>query len=87
MVGITLTAASVMIFYSNSFSFIDYTQAVGRIHRIGQARRCLYINLLAENTVDDHIIAAIQSKKSLSDACVDNWRQIVNGGGMSGDTS
>jgi SNF2 family DNA or RNA helicase len=84
-VGITLTAASVMIFYSNSFSFIDYTQAVGRIHRIGQKRRCLYINLLAENTVDDHIIAAIQSKKSLSDACMDNWRTIVGGGAM--DTS
>jgi SNF2 family DNA or RNA helicase len=79
-VGITLTAGSVMVFYSNSYSFIDYAQCVGRIHRIGQLRRCLYINLLVEDTVDDHIIAAIEKKKNLSDACVDNWKAIITGG-------
>jgi SNF2 family DNA or RNA helicase len=76
-VGITLTAASVMIFYSASFSFIDYSQAVGRTHRISQSRRCLYINLIAKNTVDEHIYEAIANKKNLSDNVVDNWRRYV----------
>jgi len=76
-VGITLTAASVMIFYSVSFSLIDYQQAVGRIHRINQTKRCLYIKLIAEGTVDEHIFAAIAQKKSLSDNVVDNWRRLM----------
>jgi SNF2 family DNA or RNA helicase len=79
-VGITLVSASVVIFYSTTFSLIDYLQAVGRIHRIGQSKRCLYINLLAERTVDEHIIAAVAAKKNLSDNVVDNWRSIIAGG-------
>ena len=77
-VGITLTAASVAIFYSVTFSLIDYLQAVGRIHRINQKRRCLYINLIAKNTVDEHIFAALQQKKNLSDNVCDNWRKMID---------
>ena len=76
-VGITLTAASVMLFFSTTFSLIDHLQAVGRIHRIGQSRRCLYINLLVEKSVDEHIFAAIAQKKNLSDNIVDNWREVL----------
>lgn len=76
-VGITLTSASVMIFYSLTFSFIDYMQAIGRIHRINQNHRCLYINLVARNTVDEHIVKAIEEKKSLSDNVVNNWHKII----------
>lgn len=75
-VGITLTAASVAIFYSMSFSLIDYLQAVGRIHRIGQKTRCLYINLIAKNTVDEKILSAIESKKDLSEYICNNWKEI-----------
>ncbi len=77
-VGITLTAASVCIFYSVTFSLIDYLQAVGRIHRINQKRRCLYIHIIAENTVDEHIFEALRQKKSLSDNVCDNWRKIMS---------
>ena len=76
-VGITLTAASVMIFYSTTFSLIDYLQAVGRTHRIGQTTRCLYLHLIASGTVDEHIFAAIKAKKSLSDNVVDNWKEVL----------
>ena len=75
-VGITLTAASVAIFYSMSFSLIDYLQAVGRIHRIGQKTRCLYINLITKNTVDEKILSAIENKKNLSEYICNNWKEV-----------
>lgn len=78
-VGITLTAASIVIFYSLTFSLIDYLQAIGRTHRIGQKYRCLYIDLIAKNTVDEHIQKAIKNKRNLSDNIVDNWRDIIGG--------
>ncbi len=79
-VGITLTSASVMIFYSHSFSLIDYLQAIGRIHRINQKHRCLYIDLIASGTVDEHIQNAIKQKRNLSDNVVDHWRDLLGGG-------
>ncbi len=78
-VGITLTSASIMIFYSHSFSLIDYLQAIGRIHRINQKHRCLYIDLITKNTVDEHIQSAIKQKRNLSDNVVDNWRDLLGG--------
>lgn len=79
-VGITLTAASVVIFYSLSFSLIDYLQAIGRTHRIGQKLRCLYLFLIAKNTIDEYILAAVKDKRDFADTIVDHWRQIAGGG-------
>ena len=76
-VGITLTAASVIVFYSLTFSLIDYLQAVGRTHRIGQKNRCLYISLITKNTVDENIQDAINNKKSLSETVCENWKDIL----------
>ena len=76
-VGITLTSASVVIFYSLTFSLIDYLQAIGRTHRIGQKTRCLYINLIAKNTIDEHILAAVEQKKNLSDNVCDNYKKYL----------
>ncbi len=57
-----------MIFYSMDFHLDHYEQALGRIDRIGQkGERCLYIYLMARATIDDHILAAIQQRKNISD--------------------
>jgi SNF2 family DNA or RNA helicase len=78
-VGITLTAASVVIFYSLSFSLIDYLQAIGRTHRIGQKLRCLYLFLVAKNTIDEYILAAVKDKRDFAETVVDHWQQIAGG--------
>ena len=53
--GLTLTAASVAVFYSLDFNFANYEQSRARIHRIGQDKKCLYIHLVAKGTVDQKI--------------------------------
>jgi SNF2 family DNA or RNA helicase len=69
--GITLTAADTMIFFSNTFSYADYEQARARIHRSGQKNHCTYIQLIANNTIDATIVSALKSKKSVADMVVD----------------
>lgn len=73
--GITLTAADTAIFYSLDYSFANYDQARARLHRIGQKNMVTYIHLVARGTVDEKVLAALKSKKSVADEIVDNWGQ------------
>ena len=74
--GITLTEASTMIFYSNSYDLELRVQAEDRIHRIGQQRSCTYIDLVAQNTVDEQILRNLLNKVKISNEVlgeVRNW--------------
>lgn len=65
-VGIDLYTAHVAIVYSTTHSFIDYDQLIARIHRHGQEHPCRILRLLAENTVDEEIYAAVSSKRKIA---------------------
>ena len=79
--GITLNAASAMVFYSWNFSFMDYAQAQDRIHRIGQRHPCHYIHLVAPGTIDEHILAALDAKQDMAVSLVDDqWKRIFERG-------
>ena len=75
--GLTLTAASTMVFYSLSYNFADYSQARARIHRIGQKNNCLYIHLVVKNTVDETVLKALKQKENIATKIVDDWRSIL----------
>ena len=77
--GLTLTAASVAVFYSLDFSYANYVQSRARIHRIGQKEKCLYIHLVAKNTVDEKIMNALKHKGDIAKLMVDNWRTLLHG--------
>ena len=64
--GITLTEASTMIFYSNSYDLELRVQAEDRIHRIGQERSCTYVDLVSQGTVDEQILKNLLSKVKIS---------------------
>ena len=64
--GLNLFAASVVVYYSNSFKLLERLQSEDRIHRIGQTRNCTYIDLVAPDTVDDRIVAALREKKNIA---------------------
>lgn len=60
--GLTLTAAKTVIYYSNSFKLIDRLQSEDRAHRIGQANSVLYVDLVAEDSVDEKVVEALRNK-------------------------
>ena len=51
--GITLTAANTVIYYSNGYDLEKRLQSEDRAHRIGQHKPVTYVDILAEETVDE----------------------------------
>ena len=66
--GQNLQVANICIYYSNTFSLIDRSQSEGRIHRSGQKRNCLYIDIVCQNTVDEHIIDSLRNHFNIAQA-------------------
>lgn len=66
-VGITLTAASCVVYFSNTFSLYDRLQSEDRAHRIGQEEDVVYIDLVAENSIEHKTLGVLRSKKSIAD--------------------
>ena len=64
--GITLTAASNMIYYSNGYDLEKRLQSQDRIHRIGQKKPVTYIDIIAEDTVDNKIVKALRKKINIA---------------------
>jgi SNF2 family DNA or RNA helicase len=64
--GITLTAASTMIYYSNGYDLEKRLQSQDRIHRIGQSKPVTYIDIIAEDTVDQRIVKALRNKVNIA---------------------
>jgi len=64
--GITLTAASTMIYYSNGYDLEKRTQSEARIDRIGQKFPMTYIDIIAEDTVDERIVKALRKKINIA---------------------
>ena len=79
--GITLTAASTLVFYSTDYSMSNHEQAKARIHRVGQRHPCTYIYLAARKTIDEKVLAALRNKADLARTLVDDYR---NGGNIFG---
>ena len=64
--GLTLTKASLAVFYSNNYDLEIREQAEARNHRIGTDNKVTYIDLVAKGTVDEKIILSLRNKIDLA---------------------
>jgi SNF2 family DNA or RNA helicase len=64
--GITLTAANTVIYYSNGYDLEKRLQSEDRAHRIGQKKSVTYVDILAEDTVDEKIVKALRKKINIA---------------------
>ena len=69
-VGLNLQAASVVILTEPQWKPALEEQAIGRAHRMGQARRVHVHRLLAQDSVDQRMLEILRKKKDLFDAFV-----------------
>lgn len=76
--GLTLTAASTMVFFSLSYNMGDFDQAKARIHRVSQTENVHYIYLCCRNTIDNKVLRSLRNKIDLAKALVDDWRAGEN---------
>lgn len=73
--GLTLNISDFVIYFSNSFKFVDREQSRKRNDRIGQTKNVTYIDLVAEDTIDEDILSTLRDKKDLADFIKD---QLTN---------
>jgi SNF2 family DNA or RNA helicase len=68
--GRTWTAATLVIYYSNGYDWEIREQSEDRTHRIGTRGTVTYVDLVAPGTVDEKIINALRTKRSVARAVV-----------------
>ena len=66
-VGLTLTAASNVLFVEFPFTYAACCQAEDRAHRNGQKNAVNCVYLLGRDTIDEYMYELIQTKKTISD--------------------
>ena len=64
--GLTLTAATNVIYYANDFNLETRIQSEDRCHRIGQKKSVTYVDLVTRNSIDEHIVRTLRAKIDLS---------------------
>ena len=77
--GITLTAASTVIYYSNNYDLEKRLQSEDRAHRIGQTNKVTYIDLVSRGTVDEKIVKALRNKLNLAQEVLgdEKWKDWI----------
>jgi SNF2 family DNA or RNA helicase len=69
--GITLTAGSNMIYFSNGYDLEKRQQSEARIDRIGQTKKMTYIDIMAQDTIDERIVKALRNKVNIANKIMD----------------
>jgi len=64
--GITLTAANTVIYYSNGYDLEKRLQSEDRAHRIGQKKSVTYVDINAQDTVDEKIVKSLRKKINIA---------------------
>ena len=70
--GITLTAASYMIFIDTPWTSGVFTQACDRIYRVGTKDPVFIYNLITKDTIDERVQEILDDKKALSEYIIDD---------------
>ena len=68
--SIDLTRAKYCIIYSTGYSLDKYQQFLARLRRPGAdlSNKIFYYHILAENTIDDTVFEALETKKNINEA-------------------
>jgi len=64
--GLTLTAANTVIYYSNGYDLEKRLQSEDRAHRIGQKKAVTYVDINAQDTVDEKIVKSLRKKINIA---------------------
>lgn len=73
--GLNLQAGgSHMVFLSLPWSLELYEQVIGRLHRSGQTKPVWVYALMSEKTIDQKIMGALNDKRTISDAAIEELR-------------
>lgn len=65
--GLNLQWANVTIYFSPTYSYQEFEQSIGRTHRNGQTKKCLYYLFNVRGTVDKTIWNCLRDKRDFNE--------------------
>ena len=77
--GLTLNISDLVIYYSNTFKYVDREQSLKRNHRIGQDKHVTYIDLCIEKSIDEDVLETLLEKRNLADFVKERLTHGVGG--------
>lgn len=75
--SITLTAASHVIYYSNTWNYASRKQSEDRAHRFGQKRSVIYYDLVCPSTIDESVAHVLQHKGKMADKILGDTMRLA----------
>lgn len=75
--GLTLTAASTMLFVEIPLTPADFEQTCDRIHRIGQTNHVNYYILVAKGTIEERIVKMLDAKADAAAGAIDGRTKAI----------
>jgi SNF2 family DNA or RNA helicase len=65
------------VYYSNSFSSLDRQQSEDRVHRLGTLGSVTYYDIMADKSIDHHIIKNLIDKQDIASLALDKIRLML----------
>ena len=65
--GLNLQWANVTIYFSSTYSYQEFEQSIGRTHRNGQTKKCLYYLFNVKATVDKTVWDCLRDKRDFNE--------------------
>jgi superfamily II DNA or RNA helicase len=65
--GVEMTYATIAIYISPTYSYSEFIQSMGRIHRNGQKKKTLFYCLRVKDSIEDHIYECLRTKVDFSE--------------------
>lgn len=70
--GVEMTYATQVVYFSPTYSYGDYIQSIGRVHRNGQTEKTTFYNFRTRNTIEEAVYTVLKTK---NDFQVKQWFQ------------
>lgn len=65
--GLNLQWANITVYFSPTYSYQEFEQSIGRTHRNGQTKKCLYYLFNVKATVDRTVWECLKNKRDFND--------------------
>lgn len=65
--GIELQYANLVIFYTPTYSYQDYSQSLGRAYRNGQTKKVTVYRFITQQTIEQAVYMALENKQDFSE--------------------
>lgn len=70
--GVEMTYATIVIYFSPTYSFADYVQSIGRVYRNGQTEKTTFYNFRTPNTIEEDVYEVLRNKGTFQ---VNQWKE------------